>query len=392
MIEPPGRVTSQEILVAALGCITHTGTLTVGGTQRGAETMFYQIVSGELETKMANDPMFAGFPKQNWVIGRFPWWSSPALCNDVPRALREAPAMDTFARVERFGNTRLKNQFTFYYTTHGLEIFQREFEMLVLDDKESYFDLDLIRSCYPQNGYPYWFMAPQKQIEGKDYAQNGSAAFREAFRMIDALGREIRNRNLRGQWGFSMDIGRDNDQDEIWIAQVPFEDSQMLYPRLNIGMNKMDWNGKQEMVDYIMANLPITRGYFDGTKGSIGRQLSETNHRKYGQKAMPFFFTNLSKVEITSSLRGRMERGKIVLPPKTPRYEKLEQQLLKIKKIVSSSGNVIFDADRTKGDHADAAFSLMMMSELWETAATWAPRRGIATQRKAIALPQHTPR
>jgi phage FluMu gp28-like protein len=382
-IEAPGRVSAAEILVAAMGAITHTGSLTIGGTQRGAETMFNKIVSGEIDRQMESDPLFQNLPRRPWLIGEFPWWSSPALCVNVMEARIHAPAMDTAARVERFGNERLQFQFGYYCSTHGLEMFQREFEMRILDDRDSYFDLELIQSCYPRGDY--FFIAPPI-IEGKGYGR-GSDILRHAKRAIDDLEREIRMGALRGYFGLTMDVGRDRDADEIWIAQVPHDDRNMLYPRINIGTNLLPWDGKEELLHYAMTHLPIVRGYLDATKGSIGVQLGERMHRRYGQRLAPFVFSGQNKQIIASSLKARMEQGNIILPPKTPKYDRLESQLLKIKKIISATGNVMFDADRNKGDHADSAWSLMMMSEMWEAALEWQPRRAIVMQRQAIALP-----
>ena len=380
-VEAPGRVTAADILIAAFGCTTHTGTVSIGGTQRGADTLFNKIVIGDFDRDLDEDPvyqaMFAGrgVTRKTWKIGEFPWWTSPALSKDPIDAAQFAANMSTEDRVAKYGNDKLIDQYFSYSRTPdvGIEMFQREFEMMVLDDKESYFDLSLIQSCYALAGRDYWFR--HKEIEGIKYNRNGNC-LGEAKGIIDQLARAIASRELEGDWGFAMDVGMDHDQDEIWIGHTTRINRDMFFPRLNIGANLLPFDGKEELLHYMFSKLPITRGYLDATKGSLAVQLSQRMFQRYGQRAAPFIFNKANKQILASGLKAKMQLGNLPLPPKTPKYGKLESQMLKIKKIISASGNVLFDIDRNKGQHGDCFWSLAMLNELCTKPATWRPQKG----------------
>lgn len=381
-VEPPGRVTAAEILVGALGCTTHTGQVSVGGTQRGPDTMFNQIVSGKLEEQMRNDPIFAGQAIRTWLVGEFPWWTSPALCNNPREAMFKAPSMDTADRVMKYGNDKLIGQFQLYYSTPdlGLEMFQREFECKILDDRLSYFEYALIQSCYDLAPKDYWFRSCEADGQNKPY---GGDSLEKAKIIINSLASMIKSdASFRGEYGITIDIGRDRDHDEIWICQVPKWDKEMLIPRINIGMEDMRFEGKEVILHHAYTKLPITRGYIDATRGSMGVQLQERMEKRYHQRAMPFEFTNASKQIIATGMKGRMQNQKLILPRKRDDFKKLEAQLLRVKKLLTPSKNVVFDVARTSDGHGDSFWSLAMMCDLFAQAKKWIPMRGAAMQQR----------
>lgn len=290
-VERPGGATAQDVLIAALGATTHTGAVSIGGTQRGHDTVFNQIITGQFGRQFEDDEMFAAMIKRLWEVGEFPWWTSPALCSDVETAIREAPGMETADRVSKFGNKKLQFQYVSYVATLGLDIFQREFECKTLDDSESYFDFELIKSTYPLEmfTYPFDFC----EVDGTKYGLGRYGDILEEAKLkVNYLAKLINLNQLTGEWGFAMDIGRTNDQDEITIGHTLREDRDTLALRLSIGMSKMPFPGKREIIAHIMKVLPITRGYIDGTTGGMGTELAEWAKGLYGQRCETFIFNN----------------------------------------------------------------------------------------------------
>lgn len=386
-VERPGSTPAAEVLIGALGCTTYKGSVSIGGTQRGPDTMFNQIISGKLAEKMKEDPLFKGFDMPTWKIREFPWWSCPALCKDPLRAILEAPGMDTYDRVTKFGNDNLKNQYILYLSTPdlgGVEIFKREFECFVLSDDLSYYEYELIRSCYDlgEDMGAYWFKSIA--INGAKYGKVFGAAdvFAQAKLQINALAALCKTTSFRGDYALTMDVGRTRDHDEIWIGQTPVDDREMLIPRLNLGMEDMPFDGKEEIINYAMAKLPmIRRGLIDGTSGSMGVQLAERMHKKYKSRLETFEFTNKSRNELATGLKARMENQKMVLPRKTNTFTKLEAQLLRVKKIETKAGNIVFDVARTRDGHGDSFWSLAMMSHVASRPRGWQAQTGYATKR-----------
>jgi hypothetical protein len=376
-IEPPGRVKASQILTGAFGCTTHGGTVSIGGTQRGPETVFNQIVSGEITKRLQNDPSFAGLKGKSWVVASFPWWISPALSLDPLGAAREAPDMETHDRVTRYGNDKLVQKYLEYVSSPdmGLEIFQREFEMRILDDKESYFDDDLLEYCYSIAGHDYDFT--YVELEGAKYGQYGDA-LKPAKRALETMMAKY-GRNLR--WGWGMDIGDDRDKDEIFIGHMDPNDRYKIYPRMNISMHKMPFDGKEAMGEFIMQTVRPIRGGIDGTKGSLGRPMSQKFEAVYKDRAAAVQFTMDSKTVMATGLKARMEAGRLPLPPRTPKYNKLHNQLKRIKR-EERGLTVRFDAVRNKSDHADCYDD---QTEIL-TDAGWLPFREVTTDHKVASL------
>ncbi len=302
-------------------------------------------------------------------------------------AARYAPNLSTAERVERYGNEKLQYQFGYYCTTPelGFEIFQREFEMLVLDDKESYFEDDLLNFGYEISGPNYVFY--HAIGEGAKYGQFGDA-LEKCKREVDKLSNDIRARKFTGQWGFAMDVGADRDPSEIWIGCAPQNDREMLEPRLNIAMHQMPFDGQEEMVDYIMKKIPISRGAIDATKGSLSVMLAQRLNRKYGAKVEPYPFTQDSKTVLATGTKARLQAGKLAFPPRSKNFEKLHNQTKRVKR-EDSGKTVRFDAARNKTDHADSFWTLALLCEVFATPLTRRPRRGVALRQNAPTV--HNP-
>lgn len=356
-VEGKAGVSSAEILIAAIGCTTHTGYVRVGGTQRGPETLFNKLVTGQWRESIPSD--LSGFPVVEWQVGEFPWWVSPALCADPFRATIEAPRMSTFDRVSMFGNDKLKAQYLSYCQTPelGEDLFRREFEMIVLDENESYFPLDLIRSCtVPKSKENEYFFLRTDLVGGE-----GSE---KALSVIRQLAAAYRTNKLRGELCAAMDVARDKDKAVITIATNDENDRSLMQLRCVITMSKVTFPVMKEIWYFLLDNLPVVRGCIDSTKGSVGRQLGEEAEMLYGQRSLMFEFTSSNKQIIVAGIKGRMENGALCLPP-CARDTDIEREFLRIKRKTTLAGNTVFDAERTEEGHADVFYSLAMLSTLF---------------------------
>ena len=390
-VEPPGRVSAARMLIGALGCTTHTGSVSIGGTQRGEETLFNQIVSGNIGKRMRDDPAmegkFKGRVARTWTVGHFPWWTSPALCTKPLAAGNGAPLgkmwhggawdMETEERVDRFANDKLFDKFIEYTSTPelGLELFQREFEMRILDDKESYFEDELLNYAEDvakrqlEHG-GYYFKSIN--IDGNRYDDFGDC-LRPAKALIEQLVMKFPPGSARGEFGWAMDVGADRDPDEIWIGHTDPRDKTLLLPRLNISMRKMPFAGKEELCHFLVQKVRPMRGAIDATKGSMGMSLGQMMEKRYGQRAAQVQFTSLTKTDMAVGMKSRMEAGKLALPD----YKTLRAQIKRVKR--EEKGNTVrFDAARNATDHADKFWSMAMLCELFSQPARFQPRPPVA--------------
>jgi phage FluMu gp28-like protein len=82
----------------------------------------------------------------NYSIHVIPWWESRYMVRDgaLDDAIALAPTMDTPARVNEFGNDKLKNEI---YRAVDLMTFQTEMECMFVDETEAFYPWDLVTSA-----------------------------------------------------------------------------------------------------------------------------------------------------------------------------------------------------------------------------------------------------
>ncbi|MCB0232500.1 MAG: terminase family protein, partial [Anaerolineae bacterium] len=86
----------KQIYTAALPVISKGGRLRVGSSPMGASGSFWEIFKEPLRT-------YPGYNRKST-----PWWEVYSFSRNPAEARKLAPAMDTAARVELFGNDRIK--------------------------------------------------------------------------------------------------------------------------------------------------------------------------------------------------------------------------------------------------------------------------------------------
>jgi hypothetical protein len=401
-VEPKGKVSALEILVAALAGTTHKGVIRLTGTLRGEDTLFYQIYSGAYQEEILANPIFAMLPQVQWEIGEFPWWTSPALCTDPVAAAIEAPRLDTPDRVLKYGNDKLKQQFVIYLTTPGLglPIFQREFELKLVADGEFYYELEEIEACY--GGPDYIF--EHCEVTAKESAHFVPAdedptntVLQEAKECILRLAGHVKRGTLRGEWALAM------DKDELVLGHNLPEDRKMCALRLNIGLRDMPFPGKQELIEFAMRHLPISKGNIDSTRGSVGVQLGEWAAKKWPGKLREFQFTPGANADGFTNIKTRFQLNKVLLPrmprPEAPKipgvYRDMVIQLRAVKKTETAAGNVLINITRTKDHHGDKAKSFLMLCDLFGTVETYQtgnviilPQAGRSSASRQLPLPR----
>lgn len=326
------------ILKASIAATLHGGYIRAGSTHFGVGTEFYQMVRNT-----ANE---AGRkPYDPWHRGYFPWWTCPNLCVDVNRAIYEAPGMATEERVEKFGNYKLKMVFSGYAL---VEDFQEEMECIACDLLHSFYPISLIQSCHPLNPDSYWF----------EYVECSSAdvdPLEPAKNAIRLLAREIKSNKMNGQWYWAMDIGHTHDKDEITIGNL---DKKVLSPRVMISMSRMPFEKKEELIHYMMEQLPIQLGLIDST--GMGTQLGQNMNARYGEKAAPLVFDNNNKGIMANDLKIMMEGSSIMIPI----LSSLVRQIHAIKKTVTRHKREVYDVEENREHHGDKFWSLAMFASM----------------------------
>ncbi|MFB5192783.1 terminase large subunit domain-containing protein [Alicyclobacillus fastidiosus] len=306
-----------ESTVPAFVWVKH-GSLTIISTPLGRSGKFYEIWDG------------AGGKKfRNYKRHVFYWWDFYRLCNDVPRARREALQMHTLERVEVFGTEHLQELFD----AMDLESFQQEFECAFIDDTASYFPLDMVYSCVMDDEAP----------EGQQSEQD----------RLMAQGFEDLKLKTRGRLGAGYDVGRRKDASELVVLDDT-DTAKVL--RFMDTYKQSDFElQERELDDFVETCLPVKLCI---DENGLGMQLAEGRRKKHGNRVEPVAFTNSSKESMAVSLHRDFEKGRegILIP----NDRDLISQIVSIRREVTSTGAFRYSADNNEKHHGDKFWALAL--------------------------------
>jgi phage FluMu gp28-like protein len=143
-----------------------------------------------------------------------------------------------------------------------------------------------------------------------------------------------------------MDIGRRRDLSVIWLDELV---DGLAWTRAVIELHKLPF-GVQERVLFALLGLRgLRRACIDSS--GLGMQLSEKAVEKFGEhRVEPVDFTAKNKEALATAIKKSFEDRR----DRIPADQTVRQSLHSVKKEVTATGNVRFDADRTEQTgHAD---------------------------------------
>lgn len=175
-----------------------------------------------------------------------------------------------------------------------------------------------------------------------------------------------------GEHYAGLDIGREADLTVLIVLRVVRRVRYLVHIEV---MKRTDSDGLEAMVDRAFERFKLRRLCIDATgMGSfpadrIKKKHSErvdVPHRR--PRVEPITFTPKTKDELATGLYTVMTDGAMVLPksdaelpdcePKTA--DSIRKDIASIRRVVTTSGNVTYDAPRTADGHADRAWALAL--------------------------------
>ena len=313
----------QAIYTAALPIISKGGRLRVGSSPFGASGSFWEIFAEALRP-------YPGFTRKIT-----PWWEVGAFCTDPRTARRLAPGMTTPARVETFGNARIKQ----IYDNMILEDFGQEYQAEFADATRSYFTWEEIANAQDPDLLCEIARGEERRI---------SAA-------LEAITRTA-NHVARGQCEevltVGVDVGRTRDTTEITVIGLS---TAGHYPaRLLLTLDRTPYDDQRAVILAVLQQLPILRLWID--RNGIGSQLAEELENMWPGVAQGAQFTNETKQMWATTAKRLFQQHKTILPADRD----LAYQIHSIKRMITASKNNIFDTDANEKHHADKAWSLFL--------------------------------
>jgi phage FluMu gp28-like protein len=141
------------------------------------------------------------------------------------------------------------------------------------------------------------------------------------------------------------DIGRKRDRTAIWIDERV---ADVSICRGVIILDRTPFERQYEVLSELLAHPLVRRACIDQT--GIGMALVERLQEKFGSKVEGITFTAPIKEEMSLRVRRRMEERLDKIPDNAPA---IERDFAAVKREVTSSGSLRFDAERTDRGHAD---------------------------------------
>lgn len=357
----------KDIYKGATALILKGGRGRIGSSPLGATGTFWEIFEQELQP-------YPGYTRKTTA-----WYEIQAFCKNVLQARKLAPRMDTAARVEMFGNDRIKAIFS----NMLLEDFQQEFEAMFVDESTAWLTWHEIKEAQDTD-----FLSLSIKVSGGD-AIADAHVLQKACAAIDRLKSWIERGLVELVYAVGADIGRTKNATEIFCVGIGDGDERastsLILPasfngktaradkklslRLQISLHNCDFDLQEAVFRYLLDTIPITGCQID--QNGIGRNISERLEKAYPVKVQPAVFTNETKTVWATDTKMYFQKGIVTIPVDND----LAYQLHSIKKMVSPSKNLIFDTARNEKHHADKFWALALAFSAYKHGARFAGRR-----------------
>lgn len=185
---------------------------------------------------------------------------------------------------------------------------------------------------------------------------NAEASVLLSYELINAC--TVEPEEILGRFGggplyAGFDVGREKDLSVFPVAERV---ARILVLRHLERFEKTPYRDQKQAVLDFWSGHPIRR--FCGDATGLGDNLIEDLQYKHGKyRVEKVKFTNEVKEDLAVGLLNRFEDRAIVIP----RDRALRESLHKIRKTVTTAGNVRYDAARDNAGHADEFWGLALM-------------------------------
>lgn len=142
---------------------------------------------------------------------------------------------------------------------------------------------------------------------------------------------------------FGMDVAR---KQHLSALVILCKLKDFVYTKEVVTMKKASFNEQKDKIRSLMDRYPIEAGAIDAT--GIGSQMAEEIHEEFPQ-IKPLMFSNKLKEQLVTGTKKRFENGTCQIPDDND----LLSDFHRIRRSVTLSNNVIFDAVANSKSHAD---------------------------------------
>ena len=328
---------ARQIYTGAVPLTTRgTGTLQVASTPLGEKDLFYEILQN------------AGGRYSRYKRFKIHWWDCIELCINVAEARTNAPNMPTDERVYTYGTEKLQ---IIYDSLPELD-FRQEYELEFVDEKVSYYPLDLIKSClFPMDEEDFEshdeieVEKRRRYVMEDKYLDVNFGFFTSIVKLRKSIQQGVVSPNLIA--GF--DVGRKRHTSELVILEKV---DDLLILRFREHFDNVPYPEQRARIEAYLNNLPVKKIGIDAT--GIGDSLTEELECNVTQEVIGIKFTNPWKERVCTEFLIRLEDKALALPDDSD----VVKQIHSIKRKVSEFGNVQYSAHDQTEHHADIFWAI----------------------------------
>lgn len=324
---------AERVYTAVLPSMSRGGKFSIGGTPEDQSGLFYDIKT--------NLEKYKSFKRVE-----IPWWWSANLCTDVKTAIKIAPSLNTFERVETFGSENLKDIFL----NIGIRQFKQEYEMIFTDESEAFISLEMIRSCTPQEVPQYEYQDISELLSGVNIDNIPIGMDKSGTVIYGDVRAPAFDPEIHGELYAGWDMGRTKDASIFTL--IGYKDGlKHLWMTYELKNKKFD--EQKAFAELAMNSLPIRDFLID--RNGLGMDFAEWAETKFPTRAHGINFTNETKAQMANVVYLGCERMEYVFP----KNRKLEADLHCIRKTKTAMRYDRYDGS-TKDSHADRFWSLAL--------------------------------
>jgi phage FluMu gp28-like protein len=154
-----------------------------------------------------------------------------------------------------------------------------------------------------------------------------------------------------GYFYAGMDIGRRRDLTVIWVLE---QVGDVLWTRENIELSKASFAEQDVELNRVIEKYNPCRVCMD--QSGMGEKMVEDAKLKYGNRIEGVLFSAPVKLDLAGAVRKRFEDRTI----RIPHDRKVRDDFHSVKRVITSAGNIRFDAERSGDGHADRFWAMAL--------------------------------
>jgi len=350
---------ADKIYTALYPTITRGYGLEVISTPNGHQGKFYELAkaAGLLDGPTPSPP--APLPRgEGGPQGRVRGWSAHSC--DIYEALRQGLTINL--ELLRAG---CEDEATW----------QQEFCCQFVSTAENFFPPELLAACLSAEAstdFPPHLLASASSVSSRQSAegsrqQEGVETTSPRLPRPGSANSEFTIQN--SEFFLGIDIGRQHDRTVFWLDEVAppsgrqdagetpaLQPARLSITRLVRVLDRVPFAEQLEVARELLSlsvgairesPLLIRRACIDAT--GIGAPLAEALAREFGPRVEPVVFTAAVKEDLAYRTKRRLENRLSLLPD----TREIRRAFSVVKRFVTPSGNLRFDAVRTDAGHAD---------------------------------------